>query len=297
MASSRREGAGLFAYLKRAFVNHWNLLFFLGGAAAAAISPLPAVFQPQVGAAEVLYLAGLTGSPRFRKAVDAQAHASRRSGSAAVGRVGSETLETLVGGLSPVARERFDDLRARCLEMRAIASGVGGSTRRGKQTADELQGPALDRLLWVFLRLLYSQTSLGRFLRTTDDDQIARNVDDTREKLARAKEVGDERLTRSLTDSLATSELRLENYRRARQNAEFVDVELDRLERKIRTLAEMAVNRQDPDFISREVDSVAASMHQTEEAISELNLVDGLIDDLAEPPRILEADLREALES
>ena len=48
---------------------------------------------------------------------------------------------------------------------------------------------------------------------------------------------------------------------------------------------------------SREVDTVAQSMHHTEEAISELRLVDGLIDDLAEPPPILEADLERMVEN
>ena len=38
-------------------------------------------------------------------------------------------------------------------------------------------------------------------------------------------------------------------------------------------------------------------MHHTEQAISELKLVDGLIDDLAEPPEILEADLERVLEN
>ena len=63
---------------------------------------------------------------------------------------------------------------------------------------------------------------------------------------------------------MASSELRLDNYGRAKKNAEFVSIELDRLEGKIQALAEMAVNRQDPDFLSNQVDSAADSMRQTE---------------------------------
>ena len=63
----------------------------------------------------------------------------------------------------------------------------------------------------------------------------------------------------------------------------------------VRSLIIVSDDYQDPDFISREVDSVAASMNQTEAAISELSMVDGLIDDLAEPPPILRADLRQVV--
>ena len=90
-------------------------------------------------------------------------------------------------------------------------------------------------------------------------------------------------------------ELRLDNYGRARKNAEFVTIELDRIEGKIQALAEMAVNRQDPDFLSSQVDSAAESMRQTEKAVSELQHLTGLGEQLQEPPAILESDLREVL--
>ena len=72
-------------------------------------------------------------------------------------------------------------------------------------------------------------------------------------------------------------------------------IELDRIEGKIQALAEMAVNRQDPDFLSSQVDSAAESMRQTEKAVSELQHLTGLADQLEEPPAILETDLRQVL--
>ena len=95
---------------------------------------------------------------------------------------------------------------------------------------------------------------------------------------------------RSLQDSIATAELRLDNYERAKKNAQFVTIELDRIESKIQALAEMAVNRQDPDLISSQVDSAAESMRQTEKAVSELQHLTGLADELQDPPAILDAD-------
>jgi hypothetical protein len=118
---------------------------------------------------------------------------------------------------------------------------------------------------------------------------------DLRKSLATAQTGGDDRVIRSLQDSLASAELRLDNLGRAKKNAEFVRLELDRIEGKIQALAEISVNRQDPDFLSSQVDSAAESMRQTEKAVSELQHLTGLGDQLEEPPAIMEADLREVL--
>ena len=290
--ASTPGGAGLFHYLKEAFLFRWNLLFFLGGVAAVGISPLPDVLLPLVCAAELVYLGGLASVPRFRAAIDARVHA--RQGSGAIGASKPPALDEILRGLDPAARRRFDALRARCLDMQRLAYGVSGRTGDSAGT-DEFRTPALDRLLWAFLRILHSQQALQRFLAATDEKEIQRAVADLKARQAQARERGDERIGRSLADSIATGELRLENYRKAAANAEFVGVELDRIEGKIQALAEMAVSHQDPDLISSQVDSVAESMTHTEQAIREINQITGLHDQLAEAPAILNADLeREA---
>src|SRR6266849_1635021 len=73
------RGAGTGAYLKEAFLFRWNLLFFLGGAAAAAITTVAGVLLPLVAAGEMSYLTGLVSIPRFRAAIDAKVHAGRRA--------------------------------------------------------------------------------------------------------------------------------------------------------------------------------------------------------------------------
>ena len=70
--------AGMPDYLKEAFLFRWNLLLFLGGTAAAALTPFAGVLLPLVGAGELTYLAGLISIPRFRAAIDAKVHAGVR---------------------------------------------------------------------------------------------------------------------------------------------------------------------------------------------------------------------------
>ena len=279
-------------YLREAFFFRWNVLFFAGGIAAAAMTPIAAGLLPLVAAAELTYLAGLVSMRRFRAAVDAKVHATGRTGDTAP--AAPPSLLAMLKGLPPEANARFERLHARCREMRTIAAGVRGAAGDQAGSAEEIRTPGLDRLLWLFLRLLISKAALDRFLQATNELEISRRLEDTRKALATAQAGGnkDERVIRSLQDSVANVELRIDNYGRAKKNAEFVTLELDRIEGKIQALAEMAVNRQDPDFLSSQVDSAAESMRQTEKAVTELQHLTGLADQLEEPPPILESDLR-----
>jgi hypothetical protein len=267
-------------YLREAFLFRWNVLFFASGVAAAAMTPVAAGLLPLVAAAELTYLAGLISIRRFRAAVDAKVHTGGRTQEPAAA---APSLVSMLTGLPPDARARFERLHTRCLEMRAIAAGVRGAAGEQAGSAEEIRTPGLDRLLWLFLRLLLSKTALDRFLQATNEREIAARLEETRKSLTAAQEAQkdkDDRVIRSLQDSVANAELRIDNYGRAKKNAEFVTLELDRIEGKIQALAEIAVNRQDPDFISSQVDSAAESMRQTEKAVTELQHLTGLADQL-----------------
>jgi hypothetical protein len=281
-------GAGVKEYLKRAFLFRWNLLLFLGSAAAAVLTPWPDAILPLVLAAEALYLGGLVSTPKFRDAIDAQVYKEAQQPRVSQGSsAGSESLVGIVSTLAPEARRRFETLRSRCLEMRSIARSVGGQS---SSPAEDLSTPALDRLLWVFLRLLASQQALDRFLRSTSDSDIGARIDEAKKKLESAQ--NDERFKRSLQDSVAAQELRLQNYKKAGDNAVFVRLELDRIEAKIQALAEASVNRQDPDALSSQIEGVTESVQSTETAMRELQQITGIVDQMQAPPAILEADLR-----
>jgi hypothetical protein len=279
-------GAGIKEYLKRAFLYRWNLLAFIGGVAAAALSPWPDALLPLVTAGEIAYLGGLVSMPKFRAAIDAQVYKEARQPDAPRGAQG-ESLTSIVTSLPPEARRRFEFLRARCLEMRSIARGVGGMPAA---SADDVSTPALDKLLWIFLKLLVSQQGMDRFLRSTNEAEIRTRLEDARARLAASPQ--DDRFKRSLQDSVAAQELRLENYAKARENAEFVRLELDRIEAKIQALAESSVNRSDPDALTSQIQGVTESVQSTETAIRELQQITGIVDQMQEPPAILEADWR-----
>jgi len=133
---------------------------------------------------------------------------------------------------------------------------------------------------------------MTRFLQRTDVRDIQAKLDSARQQI-QAQAGGDERILRSLQDSITVQEDRLANYNNAKKNAEFVRVELDRIEAKIQAITEAAVNRQDPDFLTSQIDSVTASMHSTEKAISELQEITGFVEEMQQPPVILGADFNQ----
>jgi hypothetical protein len=234
-----------------------------------------------------------------KAAIDAKAHAAQ--GTTPAETTTAPSLVVMLAGLPGDLRRRFEQLHGRCVEMRHLAVGVRGASGRDAGSAEEIRTPGLDRLLWLFLRLLMSKNALDRFLQTMSSEEIKTRLEQLKKDLATAQHAvtdgaaGDDRIVRSLQDSVAMAELRLDNYDRAKKNAQFVSIELDRMESKIQALAEMAVNRQDPDLISSQVDSAAESMRQTEKAVSELQHLTGLADELQDPPPILDADLRQVL--
>ena len=288
-------------YVRKAFLWRWNLLVFGGGAVAALLSGAPDVALPLVAAAELVYLGGLTAAPKFRAAVEAELHAQNAPAEQA--ERAQQSLGKLLGGLAPARRERFQQLLTRCLDMKRIAAGVRGHS--GEPGQGTVATPALDRMLWAFVRLLWSQQALERFPRSTDHGAIETRIGELQRKIAEIKgeaaegaapqpsAVEDDKILRSLVDSLATAELRADNLQKARRNAEFVEIELDRIEGKIQALVEMSVGHEDADALGTQVDSVAESIAHTEEAIREMRSITGLQGDADEAAPAILANLEQ----
>jgi hypothetical protein len=299
MAEPKR--AGIFRYLKEAFLFRWNLLI-LGGVSAAALITVGDAALPLIGAAEVVYLAGLATLPRFQSAIDAKARAEADP-RATAGRPAApdatgarDRIVEVLKSLSEERRARFLRLRARCVEMTRIANAVRGETADASGASTELRQPALDRLLWVFLKLLLSDQAIARFLQAADESQILRSIIELGERIKKREgtvaeaERADDRILRSLHDSLSTAELRKDNIAKAKGNAEFVAAELDRLENKIQAVTEMAVSHSDPDEMSSRIDAIADGISQTEQTIRELQNITGMASQ-DETPSILAADI------
>ncbi len=130
---------------------------------------------------------------------------------------------------------------------------------------------------------------LERFFERTDEGQIQSEIKRLEDRIARmpaedsAATSPRQSIRKALVDNLETCRGRLENLHKARDNFDLVEAEIERLENKISSITEMAINRQDPQFVSGQVDQVAASLVQTEQTMNDLQFATGLdpIDDAA----------------
>jgi len=275
-------------YIKTAFLNQWNLLAFLGAAAFGVVSGAPDIVLPLVAAGEVAYLGLLATHPKFQKYVDAQqAKAARTTASVAAERA----LERITKSLPRESLDRFHALRTRCLELQQIAHELKHPGKLPAQLPfEDFQADSLDRLLWIHLRLLYTEFALQRFLRKTSEKQIQEDIESAEARLARipadTQSAQQQRIRKALDDNLQTLRDRLANLQKARDNYELVKLEIERLENKIRSVSELAVNRHEPDYISGQVDQVAASMLETEKTMNELRFATGL-ETVEETPDLL----------
>ncbi len=160
-------------YLKAAFFNRWNQLAFLGGLAFAAIVSWGTLW-PLVVAGEIAYLGLLGTHPKFQAYVDARDAKSSRVDDTLQQET---TLRQIVSSLPRKALARFEAVRSRCLELRQIATQLKQPGRGdGPAPLDSLQVSGLDRLLWIYLRLLYTQFSLERFFETTSETPIQEDI-------------------------------------------------------------------------------------------------------------------------
>ncbi len=269
---------GLFRYIKSAFTNRWNLLGLVGGIGISCLTT-PMVGLPLVAAAELAWLGLLGTHPKFHKYVDAQEHAQRKAQMAGSA---EERMRKILSTLPRGAASRFRGLMAQCEELRSITQQYRAAHAHESDDAGlaELHLDGLDRLLWLFLRLLYTEHSLNRFFETTTIDRIDKEIQRLEKRLEREKDrpqtPNRERIATTLQDNLTTCRERKANFEQARDSYELVKAEQQRLENKIRSLAEMGISRGDPAALSSQVDSVAGSISETERTLSDLQFVTGI---------------------
>lgn len=267
----------LVKYLKSAFVNHWNLLALFGSTGFAVLSGAGDVVVPFILAAEAAYLGLLGTHPKFQSYVDAQAaKAARDEHSVAA----EQTLKEILASLPRDSVQRFKQLRDRCLDLRGLAMKLKTSDPADGGHLEQFQTAGLDRLLWIYLRLLFTEYALGEFLKRTEKRGIEAEINLLTERLRKLDDAAPDspqaKMRATLEDNIATCRGRLANYDKARDNFELVRLEIDRLENKIKSLSELAINRQEPDFISGQVDQVASSMLDAEKTMNDLQFATGL---------------------
>jgi HD superfamily phosphohydrolase len=174
-----------------------------------------------------------------------------------------------------------------------VADGAAVASPQPPRVFEDVRAENMDRLLWIFLKLLHSRTALDRFFAHTSEQDIRARKEEAERKLrmlqsAPSQSLEHARQRASLEDIVATSDLRLQNLRKARENHEFLQLEIERLDAKIAGIAEMGINRQDLGAVTGEIDVVSTSAVETERAMHEIDTITGLdFTDDRVPPQLI----------
>jgi hypothetical protein len=278
------QGGGFMDYVRAAFLWRWNLLFFGAGIVFGLLSGQADVILPLVTAAEIAYLGLLTSQPKFRKAIDVK----RAFEPSPVD--SDKLLSQIRKTLKDSDWSRYDALRRRCLTLDRLALQLRGPNAKPNDTMNELQTGSLERLLWMFLKLLYSRDALRRFLGGANRDYFVNEIAECEKEVQRAIEKDPHsKIVKSLQDKLQTLKQRLENFDRAADNLEFLEVELDRIEQKVNAISELSLNAREPSDIAAQVDGITAGITATEEAMRSLDVAPIFKQEAA--PRLLREEI------
>lgn len=259
---------GFVTYIRTAFLWHWNLLALGAGAVFSFLSGQPDTFLPIFLAAEILYLGLLATHPRFQKAVDASLMSRQQP---LVNH--AEIIEQIRQRLTPPDWNRFEQLRDRCLSLNRIAEQIRGPQAGNSSPIHSMQTDSLERLLWLFLKLLYSRDALQRFLSGTDKSGLEAQIHSAQREIQDATtNQRTDKLIRTLEDKHDTLMQRLANYQRAEENREILAAEIDRIEQKVNAISELSISARDPADVSAQVDGIAEGVSVTEEAIRKLDV-------------------------
>lgn len=279
---------GFMAPIKRAFVWHWNLLGLGVAVGFSVLSGTAGVTIPFVLAAELGYLGFLGLNPRFQNVLRGQASkgaslTAKGDGAQAV----QQRFQQLIAFLTGPDRDRFHELRQRCAALLDLRRRLDAEEPHAG--AENFRSESLDRLLWLFLKLLHQKAGLERFLASTKSEDIESELRSAEGQLATAK-ARDEaaggvesRLTTSVRERIQTIQERLENHRQAAESLELAAAELDKTQQQITHICEIGMTMRDSGGLSAQIDSLSESLQSSEKAFAHTSL-GGIFEEETAPP-------------
>ncbi len=268
--------------IKRAFTWHWHLLGLGAGLGVAVLSGVPMVVLPFLAAAELGYLGFLGLNPRFQNVLKGQ-----KKDPPPLPVDPRQRYQQLLSFLSETDANRFDDLRQRCAELVSLRRSM--DAKQGSSGVEDFRGESLDRMLWLFLKLLHQRSGLEKFLGATRRENIEAELKSAEQQLATAQErdkaagLPESRLATSIRERITTIRERLDNHKQAQDGLELVTAEIDKTEQQITHLCEVGMTMSDSAGLTAQIDSISTSLQSSEKIFAKTSFSQ-IYDDEQAPP-------------
>ena len=253
-----KKPLGFWDYLKGAFNARPNIkglgnvpvnwLYCLGVGVAGLVNP---GFLLIGAGLEVAYLFLVAHDPRFRKWMEAIQQAEASGDYLAKKRA-------MLGGLSHERQQRYLALEKSCGQLFRMGQNQG--------PASQAVVDGVNRLLWVFLKLLVSSQMLEMHVKAAPRRQIESEIASYQKEYdAAAADPAREKIAQSLKSTLEIAKKRLENLESAGNQAQFIQAELLRIKQQVALMVQEAVLNKDAGALTERVDDVMGSFTQTHE--------------------------------
>jgi hypothetical protein len=226
-------------------------------------------------AAEGLYLWLAANNKHYQKVIQASLLTVRKE-------ILGEKHSLVLKSLDSPSLQRYDRLAENCSGILKITGSEQPDSATGSK---DLRISGLNRLLWMFLKLLSSRLRIIEIVKQTSEEELEKEIREISEKLPGVPD--NSPLHRSLQGTLDIQKRRMDNYHKAQESLMVIESELDRIEKQVTLLREEASVSSDPELVSVRLDGVMDSLSGTNQWMAEHDEFFGPADESAVPDELI----------
>ena len=245
------------SYIKEALAWQYNWITLLGLGAFAVVSgsALPLVLA---AGAELIYLSLVPQSSRFRRLVRSWKYAEEKK---------QQQLKVaqLMVELPTDLQQRYAHMLDTVSSIRRNYSKLSHSSQMFTSQMDQRLAGLLDS----YLRLLHAAHQHGEYLRTTDTDDVVKEITNLERRLEEESEAVQE-INRRRIEVLHK---RLERYDKVLENSKVLAAQIQALEDVLDLIRDQSFTMKDPQQVSEQLDTLVTDVEQTEESIREMEAI------------------------
>jgi hypothetical protein len=244
-------------FVKEAFHLQYNWIALAGAGVFALLSGslLPAILA---GGMELMYLAIVPQNWRFQRLVRSWKF--------------SEEQQRHQQKLSQMLRSLPSDMQSRYWKLGEVCSSIHNNFNQLSTTSQiflqQMDG-RLSGLLNGYARLLLAAAQQQQYLRSTDQNEIKREVATLQKSLSsdppRVQEINKKRI-----EILSK---RLEKYDKLCENRKVVDAQCSAVEDVLHLIRDQSVTMRDPQQISDQLDNLVKDVEETEQTVQQVEAI------------------------
>jgi len=257
--SANPPGDEEISFVKEAFNLQYNWIALAGAGVFAVLSGslLPLLLA---GGFELMYLAIVPQNWRFQRLVRSRKLAEKLEQN-------QQHFAEMLNTLSSEAKGRYVQLAQVCASVRRNFSQLSSTSQMFLQQMDK----RLDGLLRGYARLLLSSSQQQQYLKTTDQNEIKREV----AALERAM-TGDSPKVQDINRKrIEILHKRLEKYQKISENQDVVAAQCSAVEDVLHLVQDQSVTMRDPQQVSEQLESLVKDVEQTEQTVQQVEAVFG----------------------